>query len=109
MAASKSSFTQQQDTSAIAPDFSNLPSYMATAWYSAFTMPAILGAHSLRFASERIRANAEYLERLTKCRSVTDLVEAQSLYAEKIVSDYKRGSEEMAQDVQHIIPAREAA
>lgn len=105
----KSSVKSQPSETATSSNFPSLPTYVTTAWQSAFSLPIILAAQSLRFASQRMKANADYLEGLAKCHSVTEFVETQSLYAEKTVSDYQAGIEQMAQEVQHALPVSQAA
>lgn len=51
-------------------------------------LPLTLISNCLRFAGARLNAQGEYLASLAACRTVPDVVEAQSEFVRKAISDY---------------------
>ncbi len=66
-------------------------------------MPMTMAATSLRFAAQRLQAQADFLSSLTQCRSVTAAIDAQSTFAQAAVNDYTAGATKLMADAQQAI------
>ncbi len=72
-----------------------------TTWHAfAVELPLRLTAETMRFASRRLQAQAEHLSALTRCGSLMDLVELQTAFVTKGVSDYRHEATTLSHDVQ---------
>jgi len=66
-------------------------------------LPLTLTSDSLRFAGARLDAQGEYLASLAGCRTVPEVVEAQSEFVRKAVGDYTNQAGQIVEDVRTIM------
>lgn len=79
------------------PFFSAGPSAAFQFWKVAMTLPAKLTVESLRFSSQRLKANAEHLERMLECQTADELIEEQSAFMTTAAKEYEKEAEAFAE------------
>ncbi|KQT53359.1 hypothetical protein ASG52_04330 [Methylobacterium sp. Leaf456] len=80
-----------------------------TTWHAlAVELPLRLTAETMRFASRRLQAQAEHMSALTRCGSLMGLVELQTAFVTKGVSDDRQEATTLSHDVQETAFAKAA-
>lgn len=73
---------------------------LQAAWRKAwFDLPLAMTAASLRFAGQRLQAQGDFIASLTTCRSVPEVMEAQSHFVRTTVNDYGAETSKIMNDV----------
>jgi hypothetical protein len=85
------------------------PIQAIAAWQTAFSLPIALAAEGLRFAGQRMLANAEHLAELSRCRDLPAAVEAQSAFAQTMATAYREEADVLVQKIQDLVPTYKAA
>ncbi len=52
-------------------------------------LPQTLASDALHFAGRRLNAQADHLDELSRCRSLTEVARAQTAFAAQALSDYR--------------------
>jgi len=85
------------------------PAPFADVWKTMMIdVPMTMSAEVMRFAGRRLAAQAELCERLAKCGSMADAIDAQSEFVEAAIGDFSAESAKLAQESQAVI-TRETA
>jgi hypothetical protein len=85
------------------------PIQAIAAWQTAFSLPIALAAEGLRFAGQRMLANAEHLAELSRCRDLPAAVEGQSAFAQTMATAYREEADVLVQKIQDLVPTYKAA
>lgn len=73
---------------------------LLAAWQKAcFDLPLAVLAETLRFAGQRLQAHGDFLANLRSCRSVPDIVDAQSEFMRAAADDYGTQTGEIIDDI----------
>lgn len=64
-----------------------------------FDLPLLVFSESLRFWGQRLQAQGEFLGSLRSCRTVPDVMEAQSKFARTVVNDYGAETNKIMDDI----------
>lgn len=78
-------------------------------WRVAMTLPLEMGVESMRFASRRIQAHADHLAACSQCRTVSEAIQAQSQFTERMIDDYRNRTEVAVREIQEVMPHTRAA
>lgn len=71
-----------------------------TVWYApTIDLPLRLAAEAMRFAGQRLQAQAEHLTALARCGSLKDAVTLQTSFVTKGGSDYRSEASALSRDV----------
>ena len=89
--------------------FAQAPVQAIVAWQTAFSLPIALAAEGLRFAGQRMLANAEHLAELSRCRDLPAAVEVQSSFAQAMAAAYREEGDVLVRKIQDLTPSYKAA
>lgn len=83
----------QQDVLKVAVPFQ-------AAWRNAFfDLPLAVYSEAVRFAGQRLQAQGEFLASLRSCRTVPEVIEAQSRFVRTAVDEYGAETSKIMEDV----------
>lgn len=87
-------------------DLTELPSQMMAAWHATMILPMAMAVEGLRFAGQRMQAQAEYLSEMAECTSVVGVADAQSRFARTAMSQYQDEGKRIGREMQKIVPSQ---
>jgi len=92
------------------PDASEAMTTYAAFWKSSTVdLPLMLMSESLRFMSHRLQAQADHLATLARCRTVTEALESQAVFARTTVSDYAAETDTIIREARSVVALPQAA
>ena len=73
---------------------------LQAAWRKAYLeLPLTILSESLRFFGQRLQAQGEFIASLTSCKTMPDVMEAQSQFMRTAVTDYGAETTKIMEDV----------
>jgi hypothetical protein len=81
-------------------DMLKMAAPLQSAWHNAcFDLPLAMLSEAIRFAGQRLQAQGEFLASLKTCRTVPEVLEAQSAFVRTAVDDYGAETSKIMEDV----------
>lgn len=82
------------------PTMPDVSANVVNAWRAVLGLPIALGAETLRFAGQRMQAQAQHLSEICACGSFESLVASQSRFANAVLADYQAEAQRLSKTVQ---------